>query len=366
MTNAPDSTKPQDRAATIGGILGGAVLATAISLGVRLGLYHALRDAGPLTSEQFAERSGFHERWIREWLRAQAAAGILDYNGDGRFEFPSESAALLADPTSLSSMESIFQGIPELYALMPKVEQAFRTGLGFNVDTRGEQASGIIAVLEGAFGNWHRQVLVQGALPALDGVVEKLTAGALAADVGCGSGIALLEMAKAFPHSVFHGYDNSTAVLSAASENLAAAGVDNASFYNMDEEALPESERYDFVMTFDCLHDMPHPDQMASTIRTAMKPDGVWFIADMNGEPTFEDNLRDNSMAARQYSRSIFDCLASSMCEPDSVGYGTLGLPEPAMKQLAEDAGFTRFRRVRPDIAGFAMGVTPALFEARP
>lgn len=171
-------------------------------------------------------------------------------------------------------MESVFEEVPDRYALMPKVEEAFRTGLGFNVDARGGQASGIVDLLDSVFGNWHRQVLVQAALPAFDGVVEKLTAGALAADVGCGSGIALLEMAKAFPRSVFHGYDNSTAMLSAASENLAAAGVDNASFFNVDDQALPASERYDFVITFDCLHDMPYPDQMAAAIRTAIKPDG--------------------------------------------------------------------------------------------
>ena len=366
MTSAPDPTKLQERAATIGEILRGATLTTAISLGVRLGLYRDLRDAGSLTSEEFAEKSGFHERWVREWLHSQAAAGIVDYVGDGRFELPVESAALLADPESLRSMEAIFHAVPERYALMPKVEEAFRTGLGFNLDARGEGASGVIKLLDGAFGNWHRQVLVQAALPAFDGVIERLTAGAVVADVGCGGGIAVLEMAKAFPQSVFHGYDNSTAMLSAASKNLEAAGVDNASFYNSDDQALSASESYDFVMTFDCLHDMPYPDQVALAIRGAIKPDGVWFIGEIDGEATFEDNLRDNPMAAFAYSTSLFACLASSMCEPDSVGYGALGLPEPTVKRLTEEAGFKHFRRVRPDLAGFAIGAGPSLFEARP
>ena len=204
-------------------------------------------------------------------------------------------------------------------------------------------------------------------MPAYDGVVENLTAGAVAADVGCGTGVALLEMAKAFPKSTFHGYDNSRHMLSAAAESLAAAGVENASFHHVDERALPEMPRYDFVLTFDCLHDMTNPDQVSAAIRTAMKPDGVWFIADSNVEPTFEDNLRDNPRAAVVYAVSIFNCLASSMSEPGSVGYGTLGLPEPEMQKLVEGAGFTQFQRIRPDVPGFAMpGATPALYEARP
>ena len=113
MTDAPDPTKLRERATTIGGTLRGANLAAAVNLGVRLGLYHALRDAGPLTSEQF---SGFHERWLREWLYAQAAAGIVEYHRDGRFELPAESAPLLAEPSRLGSMEWAFGFIPSAEA----------------------------------------------------------------------------------------------------------------------------------------------------------------------------------------------------------------------------------------------------------
>jgi SAM-dependent methyltransferase len=240
------------------------------------------------------------------------------------------------------------------------------TGLGFALDDRGEMVAGVVDLLEGVFANWHRQVLVQAALPDLDGVVERLTAGGLGADVGCGSGIAVLEMAQAFPLSVFHGYDNSRAMLSAAAGNLAAADIDNANFYNVDDQVLPDSAQYDFVLTFDCLHDMPYPDQMAVAIRTAIKLDGVWFIADIDGNGTFEDNLRDHPRAATAYSTSIFACLVSSMCDPDSVGYGRLGLSEPVMKRLVEEADFSRFRRVRPEVSGLALGGGPALFEARP
>ena len=210
------------------------MLASNVSLGLRLGPYEAMRDAGSLTSRKLAARTGLHERWVREWLRGQAAAGVIDYHGDGRFELPVESAAILADARSLNSMEAIFHGIPSTFDMMPKVEEAFRTGVGFHLDARGEAMT---TTLDGVFGNWHRQALVQGALPAYDGVVEKLTAGGVAADVGCGTGVALLELAKAFPRSTFHGYDNSRRILSAAAENLAAAGVENASFHHVEEQA---------------------------------------------------------------------------------------------------------------------------------
>ncbi len=220
--------------------------------------------------------------------------------------------------------------------------------------------------LDGVFGNWQRQVLVDGALPAFDGVTEMLSQGVMAADVGCGTGTALLEMAKAFPKSTFHGYDNSSLMMTAAAQKLEEYKVSNVSFYNVAETALPDSPTYHFMFTFDCLHDMTHPDQTAAAIRSSMHPEGIWFIGDIDGKPTFEDNLRDNPMAAFAYSISIYNCLASSMAEPDSVGYGTLGLPEPEMEKLVRGAGFTRFRRVRLDTPGFANGSAPALYEARP
>lgn len=196
MTREPDPEKLQERATELAGFLRGANLASSVSLGVRLGLYYEMRDAGSLTSEELADRGGFHERWVREWLYAQATGGIVEYRGDGRSELPVESAAILADSRSLRSLESMFHGIPDRFGLTPKVEEAFRTGLGFHLDAQG---SAMTTTLDGYFGNWHRQVLVEGALPAFDGVVEKLTAGAVAADIGCGSGVARLEMAKAFP-----------------------------------------------------------------------------------------------------------------------------------------------------------------------
>ena len=140
----------------------------------------------------------------------------------------------------------------------------------------------------------------------------------------------------------------------------------NASFYNVTERSLPDSPTYHFMFTFDCLHDMAHPDRAAVAIRAAIHPQGVWFIADIDGPPTFEDNLRDNPRAAAMYANSIYNCLASSMTESDSVGYGTLGLPELEMEKLARGAGFTRFRRVRPDPPEFAIGSAPAMYEVRP
>ncbi len=346
----------------IGGYASGALIGAMMAVGLRLGLYQAMRDEAPTTSRALAERTGLHERWIREWLYAQAAAKVLDYAGDGRFSLPPESAAILADPESLRSMEALIDSLPDRLALVPRVEEAFRTGLGFSVDDRGESAA---RGIEGLLANWHRQVLVSTALPALPEALARLQAGGIGADVGCGSGVAVLELAKGFPDSTFHGYDISQLSLAAAARNQAESGLTNAEFHDVASDPLPDDGRFDFVMTFDCLHDMAHPDQTAAAIRAAIKPDGVWFISDIDAGASFEENLRDKPGAATMYSISILACMASSMSEPGAKGYGTLGLPQSELRAMVEAAGFTRFRRLDASAPEFAAG-SNAFYEVRP
>jgi 2-polyprenyl-3-methyl-5-hydroxy-6-metoxy-1,4-benzoquinol methylase len=109
---------------------------------------------------------------------------------------------------------------------------------------------------------------------------------------------------------------------------------------------LPETPTYHFITTFDCLHDMTHPHEVAAAIRRAIKPDGVWFIADIDGAADFEQNLTERPLSALFYAISVMSCMSSALSEEGGAGYGTLGLPEPAMRKLVEGAGFSRFRRV--------------------
>lgn len=324
------------------GFLTGAVVSGMIFLGDELGLYRSLRGAGPLTSQQFAERTGLNERWLREWLQGQAAAGLLEYRGDGKFELSPEGALVLADEENPASVIGAFGGLPDSLALLNKVTGSFRTGRGLTYDEGGlATAVGVERML----GPWNKTLLVTEALPKIAGLVEKLKAGAKVADVGCGAGVALIAMAKAFPKSQFHGYDNSKFALQRAAANLKESGLKNVTFHDSDKEGIPGDASFDLVTCLDCLHDMARPDLAAAAIRKAIKPDGAWFIVDVDCKPTFEGNL-ENPLSPLMYGYSILTCMSSSLSTPDGLGLGTVGLPEPKMKELATNAGFDSFKRV--------------------
>ena len=227
--------------------------------------------------------------------------------------------------------------------MLNRLPDAFRTGVGIPWDDRGPDAA---AATETLFRNWYRQVLVPVALPMLDGVVASLDAGGAAADVGCGTGIAMIEMSKRFPRAQFHGYESSQQAIERGRGYVETERRQNVTFHDVATDPLPLEPTFDFITTFDCLHDMTHPHEAASAIRAAIKPDGCWFIADINGAPTFEENLTRTRMAPLLYAISVLSCMSSALSAPGGAGYGTLGLPEPEMQRLVERAGFSRFRRL--------------------
>jgi 2-polyprenyl-3-methyl-5-hydroxy-6-metoxy-1,4-benzoquinol methylase len=199
------------------------------------------------------------------------------------------------------------------------------------------------AGIERGLAPWFRALLVPFVLPRVPGVVDRLRDGAEVADVGCGAGVALLEMAKAFPRSHFHGYDISEHALERAERNRTAAGVPNAAFHDVRREPLPEDERFAFVASFDCLHDMADPATAMRRIRRAIRPDGTWLIADIKCYPTYEENVARNPMAAMMYGTSVLTCMSSALSEPGGLGLGTLGFHEPLARRMTAEAGFTRF-----------------------
>jgi len=346
MTAAPDQLNTdvlQAKGRHLAQLQAGGMVTAMIALGDKLGLYRALAEAGPVTSDQLAAHTGLHERWLREWLQAQAAAGVIEYEGEGRFRLTPEAAVLLADDGDLRCVVPGFAAFPELVSRLERLPAAFASGLGIAWDERAPEA---VVTMERRNAAWFRQVLVPVALPLLDGVVGRLEAGGLAADVGCGTGVALIAMAQAFPRAELHGYETSARALERAEENRARAGVGNVRFHHADRDTLPGDGRFDLITTFDCVHDMTQPAAVVRAIRAALRPDGTWFIADINGRPTFEENLTGNPLSAMAYSISVLGCLSAGLSEPDGAGLGTLGLPEPAMQALAAECGFSRFRRV--------------------
>ena len=310
-------------------------------LGDRLGLYAALAEAGPSTSEELAERTGLHERWVREWLRQQAAAGILEHE-DSRFHLAPEAEQIFAREDSPFFGAGLFGNVVGLLGTLEGLEESFRSGIGAPYDSFGKQ---VAIGIERTLAPFFRTRLVPEVLPSLEDVAAKLEAGARVADVGCGAGVALVEMAKAFPRSEFHGYDNSRMALARAEAHRRSAGVGNLHLHETTHERLPEDGSYDLITTFDCIHDMTHPAEAIGAIRRSLRPDGTWFVADIRGYPSFDDNLASQPLSGLLYGFSVVCCMRAALSVPDGAGLGTLGFPEGVARQMAREAGFTRFRK---------------------
>jgi 2-polyprenyl-3-methyl-5-hydroxy-6-metoxy-1,4-benzoquinol methylase len=338
--------------------LEGAVTSGMVHLGDQLGLYRAMKSAGePMTTSALAQRAGLDERWVREWAYNQAAAKLIEVDVDERFSLSAEAEAVLATPEHPAFGMGMFHRLPELMQSLVRVSESFVTGLGYDYDSHG--ADGAVGI-ERSFEPWSNANLLSTVLPAIDGVVERLTAGARVVDIGCGAGSAVLLMAAAFPKSTFVGYDISRFALDRAVEKQIAAGLTNASFCDPRDSPPPMDHSIDFVTTFDCLHDMTHPQQMIESIRSAIADDGTWLLVDIKALDTFEQNARKNPMASLMYGISVLSCMSSALSEPDGAGLGTLGLSANKAKEMAEQAGFTRFRKLDVDHS------VNAFYEIRP
>jgi hypothetical protein len=318
----------------------GEVVALMIHLGDRLGLYRALAGAGPVTAGELAARTGLHERWLLEWLRGQAAAHLLESPDGTTFELRPEGAEVLAhEDRSLAFSAGAFGGPPPA-TIVDGLVEAFRTGSGMPYDQLGEAGAHTMAR---QLAPWSRLALVPVVLPALDGVVAKLEAGARVADVGCGAGVALLVLAEAFPASTFDGYDLSRHAITRAEAAAAAAGAPNVAFHHARAEDLPPGAGYDLVMALDCLHDMTDPAAALRAIRGAIADDGTLLVKEVRSTGSWERDQR-NPMLAMLYGFSVQTCMSSALSEPGGAGLGTLGLPPEALRELCADAGFPRLQ----------------------
>jgi 2-polyprenyl-3-methyl-5-hydroxy-6-metoxy-1,4-benzoquinol methylase len=305
-----------------------------IHLGDRLGLYAALAAAdGPLTSAELAEATGLDERWVREWLANQAAARLVETDDDAaRFWLSGEGRAVLASPQHPAFGMGLFHHLPQTMRALERMPECFRTGVGYDYDAQGPEAA---IGIERGFEPWSNANLLRKVLPAMDGVVERLRDGIEVADVGCGAGSAVLLLAEAFPASTFVGYDISAHALARANEKLAASGLRNARFVDPRAEPLPDDGRLGLVTTFDCLHDMAHPEEVIAAIRSALDEDGRWLLVDIQARDSIAENIAENPMAAMLYGISVLSCMSSSLSEPGGAGLGTLGLSAARAEQMA-------------------------------
>lgn len=318
----------------------GELVSLMIHLGDRLGIYQALDGMGPVSADLLAEKTGYHPRWLLEWLRNQAAARILDYHADGdRFELTAIGSAVMADEENSLHFSAGAFGRPTHPDIVDRLAEAFSTGIGLSYQDLGPSGA---HSTERMLGPWARLALIPRIIPALDGVEEKLKAGITVVDVGCGGGIAVSTLAGAYPNSHFQGYDPSAHAIDGAKDKVRELQLDNLELFVAAGEELPEKPTYDFVLTFDCLHDMTHPDRVISAVRKSLKPDGTWLIKDIRSHADFQRNLR-NPMLAMMYGFSISACMSSAMAEPDGMGLGTLGFNPEVAERMTREAGFSRF-----------------------
>lgn len=333
----------------------GATLNTAlVVMGDRLGLYRALAGAGPLSPAELAERTGTAERYVREWLNAQAAGGYVAYDPDsGRYTLPPEQAVALTDADSAAYLPGFFQIALGSVLDSPKIVDAARTGAGYGWH---EHVHDVREGCERFFRPGYNANLTSGWLPALDGVVPRLESGALVADVGCGHGASTILMAQAYPNSTFVGSDYHDGSIETARRHAQEAGVAGRVRFEAASAAAYSGSGYDLVTMFDCLHDMGDPVGAARHVRSTLKPDGTWMIVEPQAGDRVEENL--NPVGRAYYAFSTLLCTPASLSQDVGLALGAQA-GEARIAGVVEAGGFTRFRRVAE---------TPfnLVFEARP
>jgi len=358
MATAATPTINQDRLMQILGKavteIGAAMNGALIALGDRLGLYKAMAGVGPMTSEDLAAKTGLSERYLREWLSAQAAGDLVEYDPAARtFTLTNEYALLLAHENGPAFLPAAYEIMKSLVIDEPRLAEAFRTGEGVGWD---EHHPCLFSGTERFFKPGYLMNLVSSWLPALDGVVAKLEAGAQVADIGCGHGASTIIMAQQYPKSRFWGFDYHEGSIESARKAAEHAGVSDRCSFEIASAKVYPGTQYDLVACFDCLHDMGDPSGAAAHVRQSLKPDGTWLIV----EPFAHDELEKNLNPVGR----VFYCASTMICTPASkaqeVG-AALGAQagEKRLREAVMRGGFTRFRRATE---------TPynLVFEARP
>jgi len=333
--------------------LGATVNAGLVFIGDQLGLYRAMAGAGALSPAELAERTNTNERYVREWLAAQAAGGYVTYDpATETFTLPPEQAFTLADDASPAAFAGAFQLVLSALRDAPAVGERFRTGDGLGWH---EHDHGLFEGTERFFRPGYAANLVSAWLPALDGVEAKLRAGARVADVGCGHGASTLLMAEAYPASRFVGIDYHAASIDTARERAAHAGVtDRASFVVAPAATYP-GDGFDLVTMFDCLHDMGDPVAAAAHVRSTLAPDGTWMIVEPRAGDRLEENL--NPVSRLFYCASTLICTPASLAQDGRAAFGAQA-GEARIRDAVLAGGFTEFRRAAETPVNF-------VFEAR-
>jgi SAM-dependent methyltransferase len=325
-----------DRAVSdVGALLGGAM----VVIGDKLGLYRAMAGAGSVTPGELAARTGTAERYVREWLSAQAARGYLTYDGHGGFVLPDEHAVPLTDETSAACVIGAFEiALGSVYAT-DTIAELFRTGAGFPWGAHHEH---VLGGCERFFRPGYLTNLATAWIPALEGVEAKLVAGARVADVGCGHGASTILLADAYPASTIVGFDAHDGSIDAARKRAADAGLADRAHFEV-APATGYAGVFDLICFFDCLHDMGDPAGACAHALAHLAPGGTLMLI----EPFANDDLADNlnPVGAAYYAFSTLLCTPSSLAQDVGAALGAQA-GEARLSEIVLGAGFGTLRRV--------------------
>jgi 2-polyprenyl-3-methyl-5-hydroxy-6-metoxy-1,4-benzoquinol methylase len=321
-------------------------------IGNRLGLYRALAE-GPATSRQFAQRTGFAERYLREWLRNQAAGGYVSHDATtGQYYLDDEQAYCFADPNGPNFSAMFLLQLGYLRS-EPQLTEAFRTGEGL---AWHEHHRDVHAGCDAFFRPGYVAELVPNWIPALEGVHDKLTAGARVADLGCGFGSSSVLIAQAYPNSTVVGSDYHAESIEAARKQAAEAGVNDRVSFEVATAQTFTGSGFGLVTMFDALHDMGDPVGAARRVREAIADDGTWLLVEPNATDVVEENF--HTIGRLYYAGSTFLCVPNGLSQEGGYALGAQA-GETAIRDIATQAGFTRFRRAAESPVNVAYEIRP-------
>ncbi|MGO8506189.1 class I SAM-dependent methyltransferase [Rhizobium leguminosarum] len=336
----PDMQKLDALVGRLVGDVGAAMSGALVVLGDQVGIYKAMADGAPMSVQDLSAKTGVKERYLREWLSAQAAADYVAYDEKtDRFSLTPEQAMVFAEENSPAFFVGAFEVVQSMWMDEPKVADAFRTGKGLGWH---EHSTCLFRGTERFFRPGYNSHLVNEWIPALGGVEEKLKTGASVADVGCGHGASTILMAQAYPASRFTGFDYHGPSIERAKAAAKDAGVSDRVTFEQGSAAEFPGRGYDMVAMFDCLHDMGDPVGAGRHVKDTLGPNGTWLIV----EPFANDHLKDNlnPVGRVYYGASTMICTPASLSQEVGLGLGAQA-GEMKLRKVALDAGFTHFRR---------------------
>ncbi len=323
------------------GDLGATMSAGTIVIGEKLGLYKAMRDAGKaVTSQELADLTNTKERYVREWLNSQAASGYVEYDAESKsYYMTDEQTFVMTDETSAAYLPGAFVLATAALQATPKIIERFKSGEGLGWH---EHDHDLFCGTELFFRPGYGAHLVSDWIPALNGVEDKLQVGAKVADIGCGHGASTILMAQAFPKSRFYGFDYHEDSILNARAKAAAAGVSDRATFEVAKAAEYPGSDYDFVTTFDCLHDMGDPVGASAHVKNSLAEDGTWLIVEPYAGDTPESN--HNPIGRIFYSASTLVCTPASLSQEVGLALGAQA-GEQRLREVVTEGGFSSLRR---------------------